>query len=160
MSLKKQNNYMRRKSYINVKKSEPKKFSTLIDELIPQYHNNENDIEDDGLNDESEQQELDFIKKQPQILMNKKNNSKANKMRNKCYFNFNLRSLLLDYQDEIRIIFMTFIFVMLTNQSLLTILNSYVPFFFETTSSICYNLYGRVFVGILFAIMYAFMWLK
>ena len=146
------------------KNSEPKKFSTLIDELIPQYHNNEHDNdcdnEDDGLNDESEQQELDFIKKQPQILMNKKNNSKANKMRNKCYFNFNLRSLLLDYQDEIRIIFMTFIFVMLTNQSLLTILNSYVPFFFETTSSICYNLYGRVFVGILFAIMYAFMWLK
>ena len=146
------------------KNSDPKKFSTLIDELIPPYQNYENDNEDDNeddvFNDESEQQEPLFTRKQPQIIMNKRNNSKPNRMRSKCYFNFNLRSLLLDYQDEIRIIFMTFIFVMLTNQSLLTILNSYVPFFFETTSTISYNLYGRVFIGFLFALIYAFMLVK
>ena len=146
------------------KNSHPKKFSTLIDELIPPYQNNENDNdgdnEDDVLNDESEQQEPLFTRKQPQIILNKRNNSKPNRMHSKCYFNFNLRSLLLDYQDEIRIIFMTCLFVMFTNQSLLTLVNSYVPFFFESTSAISYNLYGRVFVGIMFSLIYAFMWLK
>ena len=87
------------------KNSDPKKFSTLIDELIPPYQNNENDNdgdnEDDVLNDESEQQEPLFTRKQPQIILNKRNNSKPNRMHSKCYFNFNLRSLLLDYQDEI-----------------------------------------------------------
>jgi hypothetical protein len=144
------------------KNSDPKKFSTLIDELIPPYQNNENDNEDDNEDDvfidESEQQEPVFIKKQPPIIMNKRTNSKVNRKR--CYFNFNLRSLLLDYQDEIRIFLMTCVFVILTNQSLLTLVNTYVPFFFETTNSISYNLYGRVFIGIMFALIYAFMWLK
>jgi len=55
---------------------------------------------------------------------------------------------------------MTIIFILFTNPSFLTIVNSYVPFFFETTSTISYNLYGRVFIGFLFALIYAFMLVK
>ena len=134
------------------KNSETKKFSTLIEDLI------EKNEDYDEENDEIEQQQEETIINIPKHPILKKNNSdKSSRVRSKCYFNFNLRSLLFDYQEEIRIILMTIIFILFTNPSFLTIVNSYVPFFFETTSTISYNLYGRVFIGFLFALIYAFM---
>ena len=138
------------------KNSETKKFSTLIEDLIEK--NEDYDEENDEIEQQQEEETIINIPKHP--ILKRNNSNKSSRVRSKCYFNFNLRSLLFDYQEEIRIILMTIIFILFTNPSFLTIVNSYVPFFFETTSTISYNLYGRVFVGFLFALIYAFMWVK
>ena len=138
------------------KNSETKKFSTLIEDLIEK--NEDYDEENDEIEQQQEEETIINIPKHP--ILKRNNSNKSSRVRSKCYFNFNLRSVLFDYQEEIRIIFMTIIFILFTNPSFLTIVNSYVPFFFETTSTISYNLYGRVSVGFLFALIYAFMWVK
>ena len=122
------------------KNSETKKFSTLIEDLIEK--NEDYDEENDEIEQQQEEETIINIPKHP--ILKRNNSNKSSRVRSKCYFNFNLRSLLFDYQEEIRIIFMTIIFILFTNPSFLTIVNSYVPFFFETTSTISYNLYGRV----------------
>ena len=138
------------------KNSETKKFSTLIEDLIEK--NEDYDEENDEIEQQQEEETIINIPKHP--ILKRNNSNKSSRVRSKCYFNFNLRSLLFDYQEEIRIILMTIIFILFTNPSFLTIVNSYVPFFFETTSTISYNLYGRVFIGFLFALIYAFMLVK
>ena len=138
------------------KNSETKKFSTLIEDLIEK--NEDYDEENDEIEQQQEEETIINIPKHP--ILKRNNSNKSSRVRSKCYFNFNLRSLLFDYQEEIRIILMTIIFILFTNPSFLTIVNSYAPFFFETTSTISYNLYGRVFIGFLFALIYAFMLVK
>ena len=138
------------------KNSETKKFSTLIEDLIEK--NEDYDEENDEIEQQQEEETIINIPKHP--ILKRNNSNKSSRVRSKCYFNFNLRSLLFDYQEEIRIILMTIIFILFTNPSFLTIVNSYVPFFFETTSTISYNLYGRVFIRFLFALIYAFMLVK
>ena len=140
------------------KNSETKKFSTLIEDLIEKNEDYDGFEENDEIEQQHEEETIINIPKHP--ILKRNNSNKSSRVRSKCYFNFNLRSLLFDYQEEIRIIFMTIIFILFTNPSFLTIVNSYVPFFFETTSTISYNLYGRVFIGFLFALIYAFMLVK
>ena len=140
------------------KNSETKKFSTLIEDLIEKNEDYDGFEENDEIEQQHEEETIINIPKHP--ILKRNNSNKSSRVRSKCYFNFNLRSLLFDYQEEIRIILMTIIFILFTNPSFLTIVNSYVPFFFETTSTISYNLYGRVFIGFLFALISAFMLVK
>ena len=95
------------------KNSETKKFSTLIEDLIEK--NEDYDEENDEIEQQQEEETIINIPKHP--ILKRNNSNKSSRVRSKCYFNFNLRSLLFDYQEEIRIILMTIIFILFTNPS-------------------------------------------